>query len=455
MHSIHSSRFHAGFSAILCVVILLVAGCGKPSAAPAPPAPPPSVTSAVVTSRDIPIYIDQIGKCVSPETVMVRPQASGRIVKIHFADGANLKPGQTLFTIDPAPYQAAVDQAQAAVEMDTAAVEQSEATLAQNRAQLEEAKAELSQMKLRQQLNVIEFDRSKNLFEATAGSKQDFDAKRMARDVGEAQIRASEASLLRMEAQIKQGIATVSMANAHVKSAEAAVHTAKINLEYCTITSPIEGRAGQRLVDQGNVVNANIPGNATVLLTIERLDPIYVEFSVPERELENVQESMKAGRLKAECRVPERANAPRDGEVFFIDNAVQDGTGTIKLRARLKNADRFFWPGQFVKVRLIYEIKKDAPLVPAEAVQIGQDGPFVFVIKDDSTVELRPIKPGLRYDNLIAVNDGLKRGETVVLTGQLMLQPGSKVTVDNPKPGFWGFAKFGWRPDMKTPEKKP
>jgi multidrug efflux system membrane fusion protein len=428
----------AEFWALVGVVVLGFTGCGQKSQAPAAQAsapaeaPPTPVTTTLVTSRDVPIYNEQIGKCLSPETVSVKPQASGRIIKVDFKEGQNLKVGQPLFTIDPAPYRATLDQAQADVEVNTAALEQSEAALIQARAQKEESKAELAQMQTRQQMNVLDFQRAKGLFESNAGSKQDYESKTMARDVGEAQIRQSQASLARMDAQIKQALATIAMAKAKVASSQAAVNMAKINLGYTEIVSPIEGRAGQRLVDEGNVVNANNVGNTTALVTIQRIDPIYVEFSLPERELGNVQESMKANRLRVECTVPQRTGSPREGDVFLIDNSVQEGTGTIKLRAKLYNEDWFFWPGQFVKVRLIFDTQKDAPLIPAEALQIGQDGPFVFVVKDDSTVEIRLIKPGLRYDNVVAVNEGLKKGETVVLTGQLTLQPGMKVVAQNP-----------------------
>lgn len=386
--------------------------------------PPTAVTVVKVTTRDVPVYIDQIGKCASPEIVGIKAQASGQIIKLHFTEGADVKAGQPLFTIDPAPYQAALEQAEAEEAINVAALPQSEALLQQYRAQLDQAKADLGQMQTRQEWNLSEVKRAKGLEGVIA--QQDYDAKKMTADTGEAQIRSNQAAIARVEALIKQSAAAIEMAKAKIKSSKAAALQASINLKYTEIASPIDGRAGQRLVDLGNVVTA-VGNTSQSLLTIQSMNPIYAEFSIPERELSRVRASMSAGTLKVECSLPEKLNESHGGEVFFIDNAIQEGTGTIKLRARIKNDDRFFWPGQFVKVRLILESKKDATLVPAEATQLGQVGPFVFVVKADSTVELRPVKLGLRYDNFIAIDEGIKSGETVVLKGQLMLQPGARV----------------------------
>ena len=218
------------------------------------------------------------------------------------------------------------------------------------------------------------------------------------------------------------------MAKAHIGASASAVKTAELNLEYTAIASPIDGRAGQRLVDVGNVVNAN---NNTVLLVIERINPIYTDFNVPETELGRVRKSMTAGALKVECRVPEDAEHPREGEVSFLDNAVQEGAGTVKLRALIPNADRFFWPGQFVRIKLVLGTKKDATLIPAGATQLSQNGPFVYVVKvtdKGSIADLRPVKLGQRYGDLIAIEEGLTAGENVILAGK-MLFPGAKVAV--------------------------
>ena len=415
----------------LATALIALPGCGenkKPAAAAPMERPPTPVTASLVVTRDVPIYIDQIGRCASPETVAIRAQASGQITKVDFLEGADVKKGQPLFTIDPAPYQVALDQAQAEHDINVAALAQSQAVLQQYNAQLEESKADLAQNQSRQILNVSELNRAKSLQGVIAQS--DYDTKKMSMDAGESQIRSNKAVIARVDAQIKQSEASIKMADAKISSSDAAIAAAKINLAYTKIVSPIDGRIGQRLIDVGNVVTA--VGNTTQnLLTIQSMNPIYSEFSIPESELSRVRASMGAGTLSVECSIPEKPEAPRAGVVFFIDSSVQEGTGTIKLRARIQNEDRQFWPGQFVKVRLILETRRNATLVPSAATQLGQAGPFVFIVKADSTVEQRPIKLGLRYINLIAIDSGIKSGENVVLSGQLMLQSGSKVVVQN------------------------
>ena len=196
------------------------------------------------------------------------------------------------------------------------------------------------------------------------------------------------------------------MAEAQVQQSQAAVETARLNLEYCTIRSPIDGRAGQRLVDIGNVVAANTGS----LLVIERLDPIYADFTITENDLTAVQRNMQSGTLKVEVRLPDEPDKPRDGKLTFLDNAVQEGTGTVKLRATIPNGDHYFWPGRFVKVRLVLSTLHGAVLVPAAAPQISAKGPFVYVIKEDSTAELRPVKLGQRQDEFVVVEEGLSLG---------------------------------------------
>ena len=219
---------------------------------------------------------------------------------------------------------------------------------------------------------------------------------------------------------------TVDVDQAQVEAAEAALETAKLNLEYCYIHAPIEGRAGARLVDIGNVVQAN----TTPLLLIQRLDPIYADFTVTERDLPDVQKQMVRGNLTAQVRLPSDGDAGgRAGKVTFLDNAVQNGTGTVNLRATVPNSDHHYWPGQFVNVRLVLATDKAAVMIPGEAAQISQKGPFVYVVKPDQTAELRLITLGLRQGSNVVVTNGLAAGENVVLTGQLTVVPGGKVKV--------------------------
>jgi len=218
-------------------------------------------------------------------------------------------------------------------------------------------------------------------------------------------------------------------AQANQRRSEAAVAAAQVNLDRCYIRSPIDGRAGLRNVDIGNVVG---PGGTTPLLTIMGMDPIYTDFTVAEPDLPLVRRYLSNPNLKVVTDADDDNVEPRDGKLYFIDQAVQPGAGTVKLRGVTPNPDRALWPAQFVKVRLVLDVLKDARLVPSTAVQIGQNGPYVFIVKSDSTLELRQVKPGQPQGDLTVITDGVQAGEMVVTSGQLQLSPGMKV---NPRPG--------------------
>ena len=353
--------------------ILACASCNrnKVQAGGAATLPPPLVTVAKAMAQDVPRYLDEIGRNMAFESVSVTPQVTGQITERRFQDGENLKKGQLIFVIDPRPYKAQLDSAQA--------------NLAQAKAALDLAR--------------IQFARDQELVGTRAISKQDYDTKKNTVDVNQAQVEA----------------------------AQAAIETAQINLAYCYIHSPIDGRAGARLVDVGNVVQAN----TTSLLSIQRLDPIYATFTITEQDLSEVQKEMSRGTLKALVRLPaDSENTGRPGKVEFLDNAVQNTTGTVNLRATMANSDHHFWPGQFVNVRLVLDMQKRAVLVPSQATQISQQGPFVFVIKSDDTAELRPVTLGQRQGSDVVIAKGLAPGERVVLAGQLLVRPGAKVHVD-------------------------
>jgi multidrug efflux system membrane fusion protein len=362
--------------ALLCALGLwLAAGCRK-APPPAFAMPPPPVTVTAAVAEDVPIYLDEIGQGAASESVMMTPQVSGRIDQRHFEDGAEVKKGQLLFTIDPRPFQAALDSAQA--------------QLAQSKAALDLAKSQLEMWSA--------------VSDARAVSKSDYDTKKNAVAVDEAQVLA----------------------------AQAALETAKLNLEYCYIHSPIDGRASRRLVDAGNIVNAN----QTPLLSIQRLDPIYANFTITEGDLPRVQEELARGTLKTLVRLPtdpETGTCP--GELTFLDNAVQTGSGTVNLRATFANPSHHFWPGQFIRVRLVLAIKRGAVLVPNEATQIGQQGPFVYVVKPDGTADLRMVTLGQRHGDRVVIASGVSNGEQVVVTGQMSVNPGGKVRIEGGTPG--------------------
>jgi multidrug efflux system membrane fusion protein len=367
--------------ALVTTFVIAGAGCNRQTAAVGPAqafAPLVSVTAA--TTSNVPVYLDEIGKCSAMESVTVTPQVAGIIIKREFEDGADLKKDQPLFTIDPRPFQAALDSAKA--------------QLAQANAALEFAKLEL--------------ERYTAVANSRAISKSDWDTKKNAVDV----------------------------ANAQVAAAQAAVETANLNLGYCNIVSPIDGRAGARLVDVGNVVKAN----EASLLLIQRLDPIYADFTITERDLPEVQKQMAKGVLKTEVRLPiDSQDDARSGDLIFLDNAVQDGSGTVKLRAQIPNPDHHFWPGQFVNVRLVLLVKPSV-MVPNVATQVSQQGLFVFKVVPDekSPTKLaamqQPVTLGQRHGDLVVIESGLSAGDRVVTFGQMLLQPGSAVKVADSHP---------------------
>ena len=363
--------------AVATVAILVASsGCSKKSTqAAGPPQFAPLVTVARASAHDVPIYLEEIGRSGAFESVTVTPQISGRITERHFEDGAELKKGQLLFTIDPRPYQAQLDSAQA--------------QLAQSRAALDLAKTQLKMYA--------------SIANTRAVSQLDLETRKNTVAVDEAQVQTNEAAL----------------------------ETAKLNLEYCYIHAPIDGRAGMRLVDVGNIVQTN----ATGLLLIQRLDPIYADFTITEADLPEVQRQLARGTLHALVRIPaDPPNRAREGKLTFVDNTVQNATGTVNLRATTANADHHFWPGQFVNVTLVLATAKAAVLIPNQATQISQQGSYVFVVKPDSTAELRMITLGQRQGDDVVVTKGVAAGEQVVVTGQLTVAPGAKVHVQEAGP---------------------
>ena len=363
--------------AVLAVVVLARMAQQRANSVKASQPPARPVLVAKVITKDVPRYLDEIGTCAAYETVQIQAQVSGQIISRDFKDGADVKKGDPLFTIDRRPYQAALDQAQG---------------------QLGQAKSQLI-------LDQITLRRQQDLRSRGVNSPQDLD--------------------------LAQG--TVNNDNAKVKSAEGAVDAAQVNLDYCNIRSPIDGRAGLRNVDVGNVVAGGNGG--AVLLTIQQLDPIYTDFTVAETDLPQVRPYLNGPTLKVTTGTPNEGEPPAIGDLYFIDNAVQPGAGTVKARAVTANPGRKFWPDEFVRVRLILDTIKDAKLVPSQAVQISQSGPYVFVIKSDNTVEMRPVKPGQRQDgDAVVIESGVQANEMVVVTGQIALAPGVKVAPQPYKP---------------------
>jgi len=388
-------------------------GCGS-KAQPSFERPPAPVEVTEATSQDVPTYLDAIGKTVAREVVSIQPQVSGRITGIHFTDGANVQQGQLLFTIDPRPFEASVKQAQANQSRSVALKKQAEANLAREVAQAN--------------WGLVQVNRYAKLVEQGVVAREQYE-----------ELRANYDSL---KATAEAARATVNSAQEQVKVDAAAVDKAKVDLSYCYIHSPIAGRAGQRLVDIGNVVtpggsnsgnNNGTNGGSTTLLVIERLDPIYADFTISQNNLSQVQEEMRAGTLKTEVRLPDAPDAMVAGQLTFLDVAVQNNTGQVNLRATVPNSDHRFWPGRFVNIRLILSTIHQAVLVPAIAPQNSAKGTFVYVVKQDSTAEQRSVTLGQRQGDLIVVEQGVQAGERVVTNGQLGVTPGGKVQIAAPR----------------------
>ena len=407
-----SSRFHTWLY-LLGLTAAVFTGCTNKAAQQGFERPPAPVTVTEAVMQDVPNYIDAIGKTVAREVVSIQPQVSGRILKIHFTDGSNVKKGDLLFTIDTRPFEASLRQAQANVSKDLALKKQAEANLAKDLAQ--------------SKYGEIEAKRYATLVEQGVVSREQYD-----------QIHSNAESL---KATVEADKAAIHSAEESIKVDTAAVDSAKVELSYCYIRSPIDGRAGQRQVDIGNVVNpggssgggsgntGGSSGSSNSLLVIERIDPIYADFTIPQDNLAVVQQQMRQGTLKTEVRLPD-ATDPIAGQLTFLDNAVQSATGTINLRATVANSDHRFWPGRFVNIRLVLSTIHGAVLVPATAPQMSAKGSFVYVIKQDSTAEQRQVMLGQRQGDLVVVEKGVEPGERVVTIGQIGVTPGGKVRVE-------------------------
>lgn len=396
--------------AFLALVALSMVGCVN-RAQPSFERPPAPVTVTTAVAQDVSTYLDAIGRTVAREVVSIQPQVSGRIIKIHFVDGANVRRGDMLFTIDPRPFEANVKQAQANLTKDTALKKQAEANLAKEIAQAKWGYAQV--------------ERYRALVEQGVVPREQYE-----------QLRANYDAL---QANVEAARAAVRSADETIKVDAAAIESAKVQLSYCYIRSPIDGRAGQRLVDIGNVVNPGGFGNSgnggqssNSLLVIEKLDPIYADFTISQNSLTLVQQQMRQGTLKAEVRLPDSIDAPVIGNLTFVDNAVQDATGQVNLRATIPNSGHQFWPGRFVNIRLLLSTVPQAVLIPATAPQMSANGSFVYVVKD-STAEQRPVTLGQRQGDLIVVQTGVQAGEQVVTTGQIGVTPGGKVVIEKPR----------------------
>ncbi|PYS38038.1 MAG: efflux RND transporter periplasmic adaptor subunit [Acidobacteria bacterium] len=383
---------------LMFVLALLIAGCSANKAAPPaqPPQPAPVFVSKAVL-KSVPIEIQAIGNVEAYSTVLVKAQVGGELTVVDFKEGADVKRGDRLFVIDPRPYESQVAQAEATLAKDRAQLQSAQANLARDMAQEEYARAQAKRYAELSRQGVLAKD-----------SAEQTDAQAKAAAEG---VRADRAA--------------IESTQANIASDQAALDRAKLQLEYCTIRSPIDGRTGHLMVKQGNVIKAN----DVDLVTINQMHPIYVTFSVPEANLSLIKKHMAAGDIAVAASLQGADAVAERGTLSFVENAVDSATGTIRLKAIFDNAATRLWPGQFVRVVVRLKASADSIVVPTTAVQTGQDGKFVFVVKPDMIVDARPVLTGRTIEREVVIEKGLSEGDTVVTSGQLRLVSGSRVQI--------------------------
>jgi multidrug efflux system membrane fusion protein len=357
------------FHPALFLALLALAGCAKQQAA-APPVPAVPVLVAKVVEKDVPVELRAIGNVEAYSTVSIKAQVTGPVLAVHFQEGQDVRKGDLLFEIDKRPFEVALQQAQADLARDQA----------------------------RAQNSRLHADRLQKLFEQGIAPREQYEAQRADADAQAAAVLATRA----------------------------AIESARLNLQYCEIRSPIDGRTGNILVKPGNLTKAN---DVPILVTINQVNPIYVNFSIPEQSLAEVKRYMAERRMRVTAMVPGETNAAEEGSLVFVDNLVDSTTGTIHLKATFANSRRRLWPGQFVTVIQTLTTQPHVIVVPSQAVNTSQSGSYVFIVKSDNTAEMRNITPGRTVGTETIIEKGLQAGETVVTDGQLRLLNGSRVTL--------------------------
>jgi membrane fusion protein, multidrug efflux system len=383
-------------SALIAIAVLSLLGCSsaetaQPAAAPAFPPVPVSIGQA--TEEMVPIELKAFGTVEAFASVDVKSQVAGPLLSVKFVEGSNVSKGDLLFEVDPRPFQEALRQAEAALTKDTAQLHLAEANLARDQAN---------------QKNVTsDADRYAQLAREGIATRMQQDQIRTAADMARESVRASEASIESMRAALE--------------SDRAAIERAKLDLSYCQIRAPISGRVGNLLVHAGNLVKANdLP-----LVTINQITPIFVSFGVPERQLNTITSKSGGRRLPVEASLDNSPDRVK-GVLTVIDNKVDPQTGTVRLKATFDNKQQALWPGRFVNVVMTLDTQK-ATVIPAESVQVGQRGSFVYAVKADKTVEPRPVVVGASAGGKVIIEKGIQAGDTVVTDGQSRLFPGATI----------------------------
>jgi multidrug efflux system membrane fusion protein len=361
------------------------------------------VSVAAVVRKHVPIQLTAIGNVEASSTVSIRSQVAGQLIRVHFTEGQEVAQGTLLFEIDPQSFEAEVSRVEANLARDRAQLQQAEANLVRDTAQAKNAS--------------LTKQRYQSLSEKGILPKDQFDS--------------ASTNLDALEAIVSADRAAIENARQAISADKSALESAKIPLSYCAIRAPIEGRTGSLMINQGNIIKASdLP-----LVVITQVHPIYVTFSVPEGNLTDIKRYWSGGNLKVEAIVPQDQAAPENGVLSFLDNTVDTQTGTIRLKATFANQSSRLWPGQFVNVTLTLGQQTDALVVPTEALQSGQTGPFIFVVRADLSAESRPVTPGRVFGGETVIERGLQPGERVVTDGQLRLVPGAKVQIKEPVGG--------------------
>jgi len=384
---------------LLFIFVFLMAGCSAEKAAPVrqqqAQAAPVFVAKAVL--KPVPIEIQAVGNAEAFSLVSVKAQVGGELTIVDFKEGSEVRKGDRLFLIDPRPYESQVTQAEAILAKDRAQLQAAQANLSKEIAQEEFARSQATRYSQLLQKGLLATDSAEQI---NAQAKVAAEA-----------VRADRAAIDSMQANIAAD--------------QAALDRAKLQLEYCTIRSPIDGRTGELMVKQGNVVKAN----DVDLVTINQIHPIYVTFNVPEVNLSLIKARMAAGKVSVAAYLQADNEPVETGTLNFVENTVDTATGTIRLKALFDNPAGKLWPGQFVRTVVRFNATANSIVVPATAVQTRQDGKFVFVVKPDMTVEARSVVTGRTVERDVVVEKGLSDGETVVTTGQLRLIPGSRIQI--------------------------
>jgi len=385
------------------------------------------VTVDAAMSKSVPVQIRAVGTVQAYASVTLKSQVDGEIARIHFVEGQEVKKGDLLFTLDQRPLEAALHQAEANLGRDTAQLQQAEATVAQTLAAENQAQANLARDTAQLENALTQVSRYKGLIDEGAISKELYDQVRTTSTALQATIQADEAAVTNARASIRAAQATVENIKAVIKADQAMVENARVQLGYTTIRAPMDARAGNLLVRVGSAVKAR--DDTAQMLVLNQIQPIYVSFSVPEQFLSDVKKYLAIGSIRVQASPRGQDDSPATGTLTFVNNTVDPTTGTIQLKATFPNNRGILWPGQFVTVILTLTVQPDAVVIPSQAVQTGQQGQYVYVVRPDSTVESRPVTVGLRLGAETVIEKGVSSGDQVVTDGHLRLVPGTRVQV--------------------------